>query len=38
MWIIEEKIPSWSSKRIIIKKQKQKKKACEKSVFLLKIL
>lgn len=29
MWIIEKKIPSWSSKRIIIKKQKQQQQKTE---------
>ena len=35
MWIIEKKIPNWSSKRIIIKKTKTIK-PCEKMCFNLK--
>lgn len=37
MWIIEKKIPNWSSKRIIINKTKTKRtKPCEKMCFYLK--
>lgn len=36
MWDNREKIPSWSSKRIIIKKQNKNKKLVKKVCFYLK--